>query len=309
MKKLALLISTLLLISTTLALTVTQNVSVNVLNPLNVTVLSPVQGSLYGSRQVLISIIYGIETESLQFSDNGAKFRQQCSHCDSYHNKKPFDNGFHELVIKSVSPLPNQDVLTYINFTVDTKNPSIRKTEPRNGFATGLFSVEFQEENPTSLSINYGNDAIGFRNSEVDLGTCLKDRSDTICETQINISDYDSQEIAYWFNLTDIMNNSDSSRKREIEVDTSPPIITFFNYTKDGRYIKFLANITELHFEEATYIDNSDSRPRERTLCSRLRHGACEKRRSFSSGEHNLTLKFLDDAGNFALIEEVTFLI
>ena len=46
------------------------------------------------------------------------------------------------------------------------------------------------------------------------------------------------------------------------------------------------------------YMDNSDSRPIWRTMCSRLNEGICEKRLTLRDGEHSLNIQALDDAGN-----------
>ena len=57
----------------------------------------------------------------------------------------------HQLTIFAMFDSGN--VYEYINFTVDTKKPKITKTEPRRGFANGIFEVEFiepSEQNPNA---------------------------------------------------------------------------------------------------------------------------------------------------------------
>ncbi|MEK6872502.1 MAG: hypothetical protein AABW90_00640 [Nanoarchaeota archaeon] len=91
----------------------------------------------------------------------------------------------------------------------------------------------------------------------------------------------------------------DSSRPTSLDVDTTNPVINSFNYSIDRRKVNFVFNIIENNFDEVDYIDWNDSKPRETRICSRLRDGICEVRRSFKIGEHNLTIKILNEAGNF----------
>ena len=74
------------------------------------------------------------------------------------------------------------------------------------------------------------------------------------------------------------------------------------------RYIYFEFDVTEKNFDEITYIDWNDRRPRERRLCSRLRDGRCEKKKSFRRGEHNLTIYIKDKAGN-SVQKNIDFII
>ncbi|MEK6862264.1 MAG: hypothetical protein AABY07_09955, partial [Nanoarchaeota archaeon] len=86
------------------------------------------------------------------------------------------------------------------------------------------------------------------------------------------------------------------------------PEINSFSHEIDRRRVTFIFDITEDNFDEINYIDYSDTKPRERRLCSRLRDGICEIRKTFSRGEHNLTFTILDEAGN-SVQESLVFTI
>ena len=60
----------------------------------------------------------------------------------------------------------------------------------------------------------------------------------------------------------------------------------------------FYFNITEENLDEIGYIDNEDRKPRFRRLCSRLKNGICEKKKTFRRGYHNLDIQITDKAGN-----------
>ena len=241
------------------------------------------------------------EVYYLDNSDERARERSICRRLngDVCEGRTSFSDGEHNITIYAVDEAGNmakEDLL----FFVDSRDPKISRTEPRRGFASGVFSVEFDEENPISLFLNYGNSQTGFRNKEVDIdSSCIIDRRYG-CETEVNLSDYHGQEIVYWFNISDILNQTDESRETSLDVDTVAPILNNPDsfWEQDGRNVYFAFNVTEENFDEANYLDLNDDRARERRLCSRLRDGVCEGRASFRSGSYELLIKILDDAGN-----------
>ncbi len=122
------------------------------------------------------------------------------------------------------------------------------------------------------------------------------------------MSKYDNQNIFYRFEITDIADNLDSTKNTTIKVDaTAPKILKFDNWTS-GRYGYFNMTINEINFDVVQYIDNSASRPSWRTLCSSLKKDVCYKKLSLSTGQHNVFIRVLDDAGN-SIEKEVKFTI
>ena len=128
---------------------------------------------------------------------------------------------------------------------------------------------------------------------------CILEKTKQKCQTQINLSDFDEQEIIYWFELKDILGSIDFSKERKLKVDTTNPFINSWNYSINQRKVEFTFNITEKNFDYISYTDLSDLNPRERKLCSRLKNNVCEVKRDFVIGNHNLTINILDEAGNF----------
>lgn len=264
------------------------------------TINSPSQ-SLFDERRVQFNLTATEEMDEITYIDNTderARERRLCRNCDEYGLDRAkylsFSDGFHNVTIKAIK---NGEIIGEENaqFRVDTKKPRISSSEPRRGFASGTFSVKFREDNPAQLTLFYGN-----RSYEVDLESeCLLNRGNYECETAVDLSGFDGEEIEYYFVLEDIAGNMDSSRVYSLEVDATPPVINSLDFSIDRRRVDFSFNVTEENFDEIDYIDFSDSIPRERRLCSRLRDGVCEVRKSFRTGEHNLTITVLDDAGNF----------
>ena len=284
-----------LLASIVLAVSVEQGFTGNPL-PGNITIFSPVHDRIYDSRQVLVSLSMSSEVKAFKLSKNGGdRFTTLCRNCDSYSRKKPFSEGFNEVVIRA--EFDGGSVDERLNITIDSKDPRILRTKPTKGFASGIFNVDFREDNPEELVIFYGN---SIRNKTLDIeNDCDMGRRGYECETEVNLTDFDGGEIEYWFELTDIVGNKDESRARKLDVDVSPPVVNKFTYKEDFRgRIEFFFNITETNFDEINYIDWNENKPKERKLCSRLKDGICEKTKRFRDGDHNLTINILDDAGN-----------
>lgn len=267
----------------------------------NIIIHSPSK-ELFDSRKIQLDIEILEEVDEISYidkEDSRPRERRLCRNCNKYNRTRSFREGFHILEIKGYL---NKELIVSeeVSFIIDSKSPKISKTEPRKGFANGEFLLEFIEENSESLVLNYGNSIVGFRTND-NPDECNLERK-IVCSTNVDLSDYDSQEITYWFEITDIVGNSAQSRKISLEVDMTEPKILDFDYLVNKRRVEFNFMIEEDNFDSITYIDNADRRPRERRLCSRLRDGACTAKKSFRRGEHELTIFVKDKAGN--MVEE-----
>jgi len=265
------------------------------------TLNDPINNSLQTKRRILVDFTVDEESDVyyLDLINGRGRWTRVCRDCREYSRTRSFKEGYNHLRIRATDVVGNEE-FQEISFLVDSKKPKISKTGPKRGFANGLFEVRFKEENPEKLELHYGNIITGFRVEELDLGTsCYKDRKKTYCEINVDLEDYDEQEIEYWFELEDIVGNFDDSRHINIGVDTTFPIINSIEKIVDGTRVEFTLNITELNFDEAEYIDNSALRPRWRRLCSRLKEGMCERRIVLKDeGEHKIDIQVIDDAGN-----------
>jgi len=273
--------------------------------PPELTINSPVNNNIYSRRNVLMDLESNEEAD-IFYKDNNEdreNWKRICQNCLEYNNSRSFEEGENNITIKARDVVGNEAFFD-VFFFIDSKEPKIKKTEPRRGFFGSIFYIEFQEENPSELFVNYGNNIVGFRNAQVDIEKdcqLIKGRSGKYgCNFDVDVEDYDGQKIEYWFNITDIAGNIDESKHITLDVDTSSPVInnpTDF-YTINGRYVYFSINITEENFDSVDYIDLSDSRPRWRRLCSRLSNGFCEKKKNFRDGNHVVDIQVTDKAGN-----------
>jgi len=265
------------------------------LTPPEMEIYSPNEGEIYDSRSVLLDVDPN-EIASVYYldnNDNRGKWKQVCKRCSRYTRKRNFKEGENDLMFRVVDVAGNENFFERL-FYVDSKEPRMRGTEPRKGFASGVFSVKFSEETPETLVLYYGDDVTGNI-----LGNCVLDR-DYECEVEVDLGAYDGQDIAYWFEVTDIAGSKDESKPITLHVDYSDPVINDVDYTIDGKYVYFSIDITEPNLDEVYYVDNSDPRGREKKLCSRLVGNLCEKKVSFKDGEHDLTIFAVDESGRDA---------
>ena len=290
-KKLSFLAFVVILAGSIAALTVNQEVIVTVV-PGIINVHSPVQGGIYDNRMVLLNISMTSEADIL-YARDGDKLIKICRNCIEYSKEKPFDNGFHMLTIEG--EFEGGTVFTQVNFTVDSKKPNIKKTSPNKGYADGDFHVEFDETNPVQLILHYGEDT-----KEVDIGeSCYLSDGMHYCDTEVDLSSYDGQEIEYWWVLTDVIGREDKSKTREVKVDLTDPILTVNMPEDDGIYgNKVPFNLSASEEVTLAYIDNG---PDWKDFCENCdSYGVNKlKTRGFKEGPHEITIRATDKAGNF----------
>ncbi|MDP2926146.1 MAG: hypothetical protein Q8N99_07250 [Nanoarchaeota archaeon] len=258
-------------------------------------IFSPVQNAIYNNRMVLLNMSMNGKVV-LKYSDNNGNFITICLNCESYSKKKPFDDGKHNLTIQAI--FDSGTVLKDISFIVDSKKPVVKDVEPKKGFAFGEFKIHFEEANPKSLILYYGNNLTGYRNKELNLSECTQKKNIRNCTINVSLSDYNQQKIYYWFNLKDILNKQAESQIKILDVDFSKPIINSFSYNITKRYVIFKFDINEKNFDSIKYIDYSEKIPRFKILCRKLINGKCESKIIFKKEEHTIIFEILDKAGN-----------
>jgi len=265
---------------------------------------SPIDNKVYGSKRQYIRCLSDKDVDWYykDLNDRRPKFKRMCKDEKICKKRVGFNEGFNDILLRGeTAELFNEE---RIQFRVDSKDPRISKTKPRRGFSDGNFYIEFKEENPKKLSFYYGN---SVRNKNVDIDkNCKEKRGKYSCSVWVNLSDFDNKKIWYWFELIDIAGNKDESKKRKVDVDMTNPVLnnpdSFFEL--DGKYIYFDISITEKNFDKAVLSYEYKGRTKEKRLCSRLRHGKCEKKIRIKDSYKDLKVVIRDEAGN-AISERV----
>ena len=265
----------------------------------NITYVSLQEGEIYEDDRLNF---VGEANEISDWYSNeypGGRFKKICSKKTTCEKRISFDEGLNNISIK-VEDVVHNSALKHISFFVDSKSPKIRKTLPKKrSFFNGNFWVQYTEYNVKEMILTYGNYSV-YKNATV---LECADGKKQECEIDVDLSEFDGQEIEYWFTLKDIANNVDESKHVYGKVDISDPVLnnpdSFWSNELGSKYVYFNMSITEENFDEAfyTYID-SRGRTKEKRLCSRLKNGICEKKKRFSRGDYNLTIGIIDEAGN-----------
>jgi hypothetical protein len=275
------------------------------------TINFPLNSSVSEERRVLFDVEASEKLdliEYIDYSDSRPRWRRLCSRCEEFSRERSFRDGVHEVFVRCTPYVGEPEEQEVIFFT-DSRDPRISRTEPSRGFANGMFNVKFREDNPSQITIHYGNSYTGYWSDSIVFNSVpeeceVDDRGNWECDVNVSLDQFDGKDIEYWFELKDIVDNTDESRHYDLTVDLTPPVLnnpgSYWEQGEDryNRYIYFDFDVSEENFEEINYIDWTDRTPRERRLCSRLRDGICEVRKSFRRGEHSLTVLILDEAGN-----------
>ena len=270
-------------------------------SPPTINLISPQENQIFTERSVPFSFTLN-EKSDVYYLDNingRGRWSRVCSGCSSINQKRSFAEGFNDLTLRAKDSMGN---LAYkdFKFFVDSKKPRINKAEPKKGFASSAFYVQFTEANPKDLMLHYGNSESGFNektlNIESDCARGTRDKYD--CSTQVDLENYDGEIMEYWFHLTDIANSEAESKHQFLTVDTTFPVVESMTYTVTGNKVLFVTRVTEQNFADVSYIDQSELRPRWRKMCSKLTNFICEKTLTLRSGTHDLTVQVNDKAGN-----------
>ncbi len=296
MKKRGFLFLGILLVGTVFAFTMEQGLKVTILTG-DINIISPMQDNIYDDRRIPVIILLSEEAEYLKVSDNGGRFRNLCRNCDSLGfwstRIMGFDEGFHEL--EFVAVFSDRTVSQNVSFFIDSKDPTITKTTPaRNQVTNGSdFSVKYTESNVKEILLIW--------NPTINLTGQCASGEDVICNVpQVDLTAFDGQEIEYWFNVTDIADNTDSSIPTKVLVDTTSPLLTVNApvNTAYGRRVPFNLSVSE----DVTLdlIDNSDLSPTWKRICSNCNsYGLTSLRtKSFKTGMHDIVIRATDKAGN-----------
>lgn len=280
------------------------------IEPPVLTVNKPVEDEIYNSRSLLTEIFMD-EKGDLSYYDNldgGGRWTRLCQNCMSYNRKRSFKEGLNDITIRGMDVVGNE-MFYNLSFYIDGHSPRLLRYNPRRGFASGMFDVLFKEQNPETLVLHFGNVGSGMNMQGISLlEDCTLTKDKYFCKVEQDLSLYDGEQISYWFELTDIAGNIVSHKPIMLDVDTTAPVITDIHYTQDGTRIELSITITEQNLQSVEYYDVSDPRTRWKQLCTRLKDGVCIKRITLRVGEHLLTIRALDKAGN-TVEEELNIII
>lgn len=261
--------------------------------------LNEPQSTPYDNKKILMDIEVDEEVELLEYidvADPRGKWRRLCSDCEDYYKSKSFKEGFHDLIIRATDYAGNEDE-AYVSFTVDSKEPKVKRMEPRKGkYGNGNFYIQYQEDNLQQIELYYK------EVSEIEYTTVTKtdcpSGKNAECEFYVpELEGIAEADYSYYFVLYDLATDV-QSKEYEFVLDSVAPSFIKVDHTVDGKRVYFDIELDEE--ADLEYMDTFDGdRARFKRLCSNC--DSYDKRKSFKSGNHELTIRATDEAGNINL--------
>jgi hypothetical protein len=278
------------------------------ITPPLITMNSPILNNIYSSTNILFDITTN-EEATLYYTDNingRGRWSRLVNLATSFKKGVRFKDGLNNITLRATDSNGNSNEITK-TFYVDSQRPKITKVEPKKGFSDGKFDIWFTEQNPSSLVLTIGNQLKGRKTVNVPIGSCSLEKGKYFCSVQVTLNEYNGQTVDYSFKLTDIAGSYFESKPVFLKVDTTKPTINNPTslFTINGKYANLKMSITEDNLDFVSYYDNYESRPKWKTICTKLNNGFCEKKLTLKTGEHIIDLKVLDEAGN-EVIERVS---
>jgi hypothetical protein len=274
----------------------------------NIDIFFPQNKKVYNNRKIPIHIETD-EFSEIEMFDNSqfrTSSRTLCKECIINIREQSFRDGFHLLTIRATDQSGNFNQKS-IEFFVDTKEPRISRTYPNKNFANGNFKLEFREDNPVLIKLFYGNTLKGYNSQLLDSSSCSFSKRRHICNILIDLSNFESQALDYWFSVEDIAGQQDVSRIERLEVDSMSPIIKEIKLSQENRGVTITIDIEEKNFKLVEYLDTSLNNPRWKRLCSKLQYtssttGICKRTLNLRNDSQfkEIILRATDKAGNSA---------
>lgn len=259
-----------------------------------ITINSPVDEQLYNTKSIFLDIKLSEKVKYLYYRINSGSYNKLCSNCDKYSAKKGFSEGENNLTILAIK-YDNTKKYSAITFYIDTTKPKILDTFP-DKYGKGLFGVKYTESNLQKVTLYYW-PATNSSDINTKLFLSCLPGTNIWCSDFIDISSYNNKYIYYKFELKDNFFSVNSSVTK-ILIDTISPVLNVFNPVNSSVYVnskgQVYLNISSSEKAKLEYKDNNLSWIQ---LCSSCTSWKGYK--TFSFGQHNVSFKATDLAGNY----------
>ena len=248
---------------------------------------------VFNISKLLVNLNVSEKVVSLEYSDNGKRFKRLCRDCNYYSKTLLFSDGIHNLTFKATDNAGNQGYASVI-FTVDTKGPKIKNIAPNDGgYIKGSdFTVYYDEDSVKNVSLFYGKEG---SMKEYFMDYCPSGNNQE-CTATVELNEYDGEVIQYYFIVRSDF-YEDKSETYSLNVDTKTPTVTI-NSPNNGTTYASRSVQLNISVSEDVELEYSDNGGRFSRLCSNC--DSYDHSYYFSYDIHNLTIRATDNAGNEA---------
>ncbi len=246
----------------------------------------------YETKRVLIDALVDKEADEIEYADNSNTFRRLCRNCLGYSGPKTFSEGEHNLKVRA--SIEDEEEIKEVTFFVDTKEPRIIKTLPKDGVIIKgtIFTIRYTESNLDKISLFWKKSTdVDYNKEEL---TGCEQGTNRECSINLDLSAYNGEDINYYFEVHDLINIAKSSVKT-ITIDNINPVVTINapdNPLYPNRKIMLDIDVNE----DVAILEYSLDESRFRRLCRDCDN--YNKKKTFSDGQHNLIVRAIDYAGN-----------
>ncbi|MFA5856395.1 MAG: hypothetical protein WC867_03490 [Candidatus Pacearchaeota archaeon] len=279
-------------------------------NDYSFNVFSPLNG-IYSTRNVLFNISSNEKLSKIVLinqNDKNPKDSELCKNCYEYgytrRKTKTLNEGENNLTIKTIDSFSNikqEERVIYI----DSKKPIVHKVGPRKQtYNNGSFYIKYSEDYLQNITLYYGIEGAQVNSLSQ---TCEQGKNKE-CFFFIDLKDYWTNYIDYWFIVSDRVNQVKTEKIR-IKIDTTTPELKVnlpLAQTYSDSRIQF--NISSNELVTIEYKDLLAKNPNVKRLCSNCNdYGKKTKKTElFSKGEHKIEIRIYDKAFN-SITKEVSF--
>lgn len=288
--------------------------SIQITNDFDFNITSPLN-MYYNKRSIEFNLTTSEKIKKIEYmnlNDRNPIWIELCKNCNEYGSitkrTRGVNEGENKIIIK-VSDYFGNSKQKEINLFVDSKKPTISRINPRrNAYVKGdEFNIRYSEENLQNITLFYG-----YKTGEIrTLSKNCESGKNKECSFDVDLSDFNSQKIYFWFEIRDMI-NAVKTNPTEMIVDVKIPVLTVYSPTAGSNYFvtRVPFNLTSDEPAILEYIDNSQINPKWKRLCSRCEEygNKFKKSENFLKGTHNLIVKATDLAGN-SDSEEVTIFV
>ncbi|MFH0978918.1 MAG: hypothetical protein V1837_06490 [Candidatus Woesearchaeota archaeon] len=269
-----------------------ENNTIDVQPPV-INVSSPVNNAVYSGRSVPFNIRTN-EISNIAYLNNidpRRGYSQLCTNCKTFSKVVGFSDGLNNITIRVTDKSGNSAYKTVV-FTVDSKKPVIKGILPKAGvYTNGQFSIKYDEENLVRITLVWK--GISGVPNQVAKTNCPKGIGQTC---NFTVTGLPQGAISFYFKVQDVAQEIQSS-EISVLVDTVAPVITRISPQPSPYAEKaVLFDLTISEPVTLTYIDNSIVKPVWKPLCTKC--SVYGKKVSFGEGNHTVTIKAVDPAGN-----------
>ena len=269
------------------------------ITPPNISSLSIKNGDIYNDDKVAFMGEADEFADWYYTNEEGGRWKRICREEKICEGRIRLEDGYNNITLK-VEDLSGWATQVNVSVFMDGDRPKIRKTLPKKKkFFGGDFWMQYREYNIAEAFLTYGTENVSYVEPLIGCPNGKKEE----CEVNVDLGEFDGQDIFYWFTIIDVANNTGESTVIPGKVDTTFPVLDnpdwFWRNQNGSKYVYFDMNITEDNFDEISYAYlDSRGRLKEKRLCSRLKDGNCYKKKSFRRGHYDITVQIADEAGH-----------